>query len=77
MLSPLDTIEKEAMQLPEGQKVTFACRMLVSTEPAPDPKIDAAWEGEIARRIDLLDTGETKRHSAAEVFGELDQRLKG
>ncbi len=71
----LNALEKELMQLSEGQKVTLAHRMLVSTEPAADPEIDAAWEAEIARRIDKLDSGQTERHSASEVFGELDRRL--
>ena len=77
MQSPLDTIEKEAMQLPEGQKVTLAHRILMSAEPAPDPAIDAIWDAEIAKRIERLDSGQTARHPAAEVFGELDRRIKG
>lgn len=77
MHSPLDTIEKQAMQLSEGQKVTLAHRMLMSTEPARDPKVDEEWDAEIVRRIDKLDSGQTVRHPAAEVFGELDRRLQG
>jgi len=76
MPNTLETIEQEALQLPEDQKVTLAHRMLVSAEPAPDPSVDALWETEIIRRIEKLDSGQTARHPAADVFGELDRRLK-
>ncbi len=75
MPNTLETIEKDALQLPEDQKVTLAHRMLMSAEPAPDPSVDALWEAEIIRRIEKLDSGQTARHPAAEVFGELDRRL--
>lgn len=48
---------------------------MLSTEPAGDAVVDALWETEIVRRIDLLDRGATERHPAAEVFAELDRRL--
>ncbi len=76
MPNTLEMIEKEALQLPEDQKVTLAHRMLVSAEPAPDPSVDALWEAEILRRIEKLDSGQTTRYGAGEVFKELDRRLK-
>ncbi len=76
MPNTLETIAKEALQLPEDQKVTLAHRMLLSAEPAPDPSVDAIWEAEIVRRIEKLDAGQTALHPAAEVFGELDRRLQ-
>jgi hypothetical protein len=76
MSNTLEMIEKEALQLPEDQKVTLAHRMLASAEPPPDPSVDALWDAEILRRIEKLDSGRTTRHSAAEVFGELDRRLE-
>jgi len=75
MPTSLEAIEKEALQLPEDQKLTLAHRMLVSAEPVPDPSIEALWESEIVRRIEKLDSGETTRHPASEVFEELDRRL--
>ena len=75
MPESLETIEKEALLLPEDQKVTLAHRMLLSAEPAPNPSIDALWEAKILRRIEKLDSGQTTRHSAREVFEELDGRL--
>ena len=47
----------------------------MSTEPFPSASIDSDWEMEIERRIVALDQGKTNRHSASEVFEELDRRL--
>ena len=75
MVTALDNLEKEVMQLPEDQRVTLAHRILLSTEPTCDPAVDALWEAEIVRRIELLDQGATERHRASDVFAELDRRL--
>lgn len=75
MVSTLESLEKEALLLPDDQKVTLAHRILASAEPQADPSIEALWEAEIVRRIEKLDRGETSTHSASEVFMELDQRL--
>ena len=76
MPSPLQTLEKEALQLPVDQRVTLAHRILMSAEPAPSLSVDTLWEAEIVRRIEQLDSGKSKQHSAADVFEELDRRLK-
>jgi len=76
MPNTLETIERDALQLPADQKVTLAHRVLASAEPAPDPAVDALWEAEIIRRIEKLDAGQTARHPAVEVFEELDRRLQ-
>ncbi len=75
MATALESLEKEVMRLPEDQRVTLAHRILLSTEPAGDPAVDALWEAEIVRRIDQLDGGATERHRASDVFAELDRRL--
>lgn len=74
MPRPMDTIEQEAMKLTESQKITLAHRLLVQTEPAADPKVDAAWEDEIEYRIQKLDSSKTGRHSVTDVMDELDRR---
>lgn len=75
MVSTLESLEKEALQLPDDQKLTLAHRILASAEPQPDASIEALWEAEIVSRIERLDRGETSLHSVSEVFMELDQRL--
>jgi Putative addiction module component len=75
MATAFESLEKEVMGLPQDQRVTLAHRILLSTEPVVDPAVDALWETEILRRIDLLDRGATERHPASDVFAELDLRL--
>jgi len=75
MVSTLELLEKEALLLPDDQKVTLAHRILASAEPQPDPSIEALWEAEIVNRIEKLDRGGTSLHSVSEVFMELDRRL--
>lgn len=75
MATALANLEKEVMLLPEDQRVTLAHRILLSTEPADDPAVDALWESEIILRIDQLDRGATERRPVSEVFAELDRRL--
>lgn len=73
MAATLDTLSKEALVLPPDQRVALALRLLESVEPEPEPGIDAAWEAEIASRIDQLDRGEIKAVPASEVFDRVRQ----
>ncbi|NOX99934.1 MAG: addiction module protein [Verrucomicrobia bacterium] len=76
MQATLEELEKEAMQLPEDQKISLAHKILQSTEPPEDPAANALWEAEIIRRIEKLDKGKTELHDASEVFAELDKQLQ-
>lgn len=75
MARTLDTLEREALLLPEDQRLTLAHRLLQSTEPAPDPSLDSLWTAEILRRIECFDAGTTQIHDASDVFRDLDRRL--
>lgn len=75
MARTLDTLEHDALLLPEEQRLTLAHRLLKSTEPAGDPSIESLWTAEIVRRIEALDAGTTGIHEASDVFRDLDHRL--
>lgn len=75
MARSLDTLEHDALLLPEEQRFTLAQRLLRSTEPVAASSIDSLWSAEIVRRIEALDAGTTGTHDASEVFRDLDQRL--
>ncbi len=76
MPESIDTLVSEAMQLPPDQRMTLAHRILSSVEPTPSSEIDAAWDAEIRKRIARYDSGGIKGIPAAEVFAEVDQRLR-
>lgn len=44
------------MLLPPDERATLATIILDTLEP-PDPDVDAAWDAEIARRLDRLRAG--------------------
>ena len=76
MSAPVDALVTEAMHLPTDQRLTLAYRILSSVEPASSSEIDAAWDAEIRDRIARFDNGASTTIPAAEVFSELDRRLR-
>ncbi|MFC4994866.1 addiction module protein [Rubritalea tangerina] len=74
-MSRLSSLEHEVLQLPEDQRITLLNRVLRSSEPSRNSDTDAAWNSEIIRRINLVDSNQTKRIPASEVFSKLEQRL--
>ena len=76
MPESLETLISEAMQLPPDQRMTLAHRILSSVEPVPSSEIDAAWDAKIRERIARYDAGGAGSIPAAEVFAEVDRRLR-
>ena len=71
MRATLDEISEDALVLPADQRMTLAYRLLASVEPEVDLNADAAWEAEIARRIQRFEAGESSPVPASEVFARL------
>jgi len=76
MNGSVETIVAEAVQLPPDQRLTLAHRILSSVEPDHSTETDAAWDVEIGRRIARYDAGGVQTIPAAEVFAEVDRRLR-
>ena len=73
MSSTVDAIAADAGRLPVDQRLTLAHRILTSVEPL---EIENAWDGEVRRRIADFDAGEVVGVPAADVFSELERRLR-
>jgi putative addiction module component (TIGR02574 family) len=71
MPTTFETLSQEALVLPPDQRLKLARRLLDSVELEPEPGAEAAWEAEIARRIERLDSGASKPIPASEVFARL------
>ena len=76
MAGSIDNLVSEAMHLPPDQRLTLAHRILSTVEPAASSEVDTAWDAEIQERIARYDAGGVRSIPAAEVFAELDRRLR-
>lgn len=73
----LSEIAKDALELPPAQRLILARILLDVSEQDQDfsPEVEAAWEQEIARRIEAIKAGSAGSKSVDEVFAKLDQRF--
>ncbi len=71
MPASLDTVAHDALILPPEQRLALARQLLESVELEPEPGAEAAWEEEIARRIDRFKAGDSTPIPAGEVFARL------
>ena len=76
MSTSIEAIAADAVRLPPDQRLTLAHRILCSVEPVESGEIEAAWDAEIRRRIAGHDAGDVASIPGAEVFAELDRRLR-
>ena len=67
----LESLTQQALILPAAERVALAFRILSSVDPAIEPEAEAAWDAELAARIDRFDRGDSKGIEAEEVFARL------
>jgi putative addiction module component (TIGR02574 family) len=48
---------EDALRLPEKERAMLAARLMDSLDPDADEETQSAWEEEIAKRLEELDTG--------------------
>ena len=56
----LSEITEKALRLPQDEQLRLARTLLESNEASGDFGVDAAWEQEIERRIQMIDDGLAK-----------------
>ena len=56
----LSRLIEEALRLPSEARGALAARLIDSLDQATDPDAEAAWEAELARREEDLDSGRTR-----------------
>ena len=64
-------ILKDAMELDEGGRASVAGALIESLHAPADPKVKAAWDREIRRRIAELDSGAVDTVPWSEVREQL------
>jgi putative addiction module component (TIGR02574 family) len=76
MAESVETLAAQAMELPPDERLRLAHRLLSSVEPATSAEVDGAWDTEIQARIARYDAGAVGSIPAAEVFAQVDRRLR-
>ena len=56
-MAPANKVLEEALALPADERARVAARLIDSLDPVDEPDVDAAWRGEVARRVRELDDG--------------------
>ena len=75
MTPELSEITEKALRLPQGEQLKLARTLLESSEAGADSGVDAVWEQEIERRIQLIDAGLAKGRPFADVVRDIDRQL--
>jgi|HubBroStandDraft_4_1064222.scaffolds.fasta_scaffold214862_2 putative addiction module component (TIGR02574 family) len=68
---------KRALSLNEEERALLAGSLLESLDATTDMEVEAAWQQEIARRLEELDEGRAKTIPWTEVRRHLSAKLPG
>ena len=75
MPTPQEIVETQAMKLSPTERADLADKLWLSVHSRDE--VDAAWEVEIARRIEELDAGRTESIPYEQVMAELRALIAG
>jgi putative addiction module component (TIGR02574 family) len=77
-MSPdIDELRKQVMSLPAEARADLASSLIDSLDQTVDEDVEAAWQEEIARRVDELESGKAKTIPWAEVRRRGQELLRG
>jgi putative addiction module component (TIGR02574 family) len=71
----LRVLEKEVLELPPRSRVRLAERIIESIEDYADPELEAAWDDEIERRVQEIESGAEKGIPAEQAMKQARQAL--
>ena len=72
MTTPIEAVAAQAMKLPPSERADLADKLWLSVNSREE--VDAAWDAEIARRIQQIDSGEVECVPWETVMAELRAR---
>ena len=75
MSTNVDTILGTALTLPPDERAWLAEELIASLDQHRDPEIEAAWAGEIERRIAEVESGEPETVSWEEARARIRAKL--
>ena len=69
-------ILEEALQLPPDELDWLVESLLIKEKAEPGPEIEAAWDAEIKRRLDEIDSGAVEMIPLEDVIAEMDATIR-
>ncbi len=72
----LETITNEAMTLPEKERAKLAHDLVASLDGMTETSVTEAWDAEICRRINELESGKTESLEVSEAIERARARLR-
>lgn len=70
-----EALAKQLLELPSADRARLAGLLIASLEPTENG-VEEAWDKELAVRANDLETGRVRGVPAADVFAEIDRRLR-
>jgi putative addiction module component (TIGR02574 family) len=67
---------KKALSLPVAERAELAGTLIESLDSTEDESVEAAWDAEIARRIEQLDSGQAEPVSLEEARRRLSPAIE-
>jgi putative addiction module component (TIGR02574 family) len=77
MTPEIEELLKKAMSLPPEARADLASSLIDSLDPTVDEDVEAAWQQEIARRVEELESGKVKPIPWPEVRRRGQELLRG
>ena len=71
----LRLLEKEVLELPPRSRVRLAERIIESIDDYATPELEGAWNDEIERRVEEIQSGEEEGVAAGQVMKEARRAL--
>jgi putative addiction module component (TIGR02574 family) len=69
-------ILEDARQLPPEEVDWLIETLLIKEDREPETEIEAAWDGEIKRRLDEIDSGAVQMVPLEDVLARMDARIQ-
>jgi putative addiction module component (TIGR02574 family) len=69
-------ILEEALQLPPDELDWLVESLLIKEKSEPEAEIEAAWDSEIKRRLDEIDSGAVEMIPLDDVIAEMDATIR-
>jgi putative addiction module component (TIGR02574 family) len=76
MTKAAEDVLHDALALPLGQRAEIAAELLASLDGEPQEGVEAAWQAEIASRVERVQRGEASGRPWAEVRADIEQRRR-